>query len=228
VLHIREGGFDAVLITASGCGTTIKDYGSMFRNDPAYAARAARISALAKDVTEYLESLKLSSKRASGLKVAYHSACSMQHGQQLRGGPKRILNSVGFEVVDVPEGHICCGSAGVYNILQPEIAGRLRERKVDNILRTKPDVVATGNIGCMMQIGHGFDEVEAVVPIVHTVELVQIGRLADRFQMRLESSILLIGSCLRVSHRAASRVSLERAVPLACSTTLGQAPLRSA
>lgn len=165
-------GLDAILVTASGCGTTIKDYGSMFSNEPSYAEKAARISALAKDITEYLDTLELRSMRTSPLRVAYHSACSMQHGQQLKEGPKRILGRVGFNVLDVPEGHICCGSAGVYNILQPEIAGRLRERKVSNILKTKPDVVATGNIGCMVQLGNGFAGVGAAVPIVHTVELI--------------------------------------------------------
>jgi glycolate oxidase iron-sulfur subunit len=165
-------GLDAILITASGCGTTIKDYGSMFCNDPSYAEKASRISALAKDVTEYLETLDLIPLRSSGLKVAYHSACSMQHGQQLKDGPKRLLDRVGYKVLDVSEGHICCGSAGVYNILQPEIAGRLRERKVGNVLKLKPDIVATGNIGCMTQIAKGFVDAAAAVPVVHTVELI--------------------------------------------------------
>jgi glycolate oxidase iron-sulfur subunit len=160
-------GLDAILITVSGCGTTIKDYGFMLREDVDYADKAARVSGLAKDVTEYLITLKLDAPvLETGLVVAYHSACSMQHGQKIVNEPKVLLKQAGFTVKDVPEGHICCGSAGVYNILQPEIAGELRARKVGNIERVRPDVIATGNIGCMTQIGKGTD-----IPIVHSVEL---------------------------------------------------------
>jgi glycolate oxidase iron-sulfur subunit len=160
-------GLDAIIITASGCGTTIKDYGFMFREDPDYAEKAARVSAIAKDITEYVTSLKLMEPvRETDLVVAYHSACSMQHGQAIRTEPKTLLKQAGFAVKDVPEGHICCGSAGTYNLLQPEIAAQLRARKVANIERTKPDLIATGNIGCMTQIGKGTE-----IPIVHTVEL---------------------------------------------------------
>ncbi len=160
-------GLDAILVTASGCGTTIKDYGFMFREDPAYAEKAARVSALAKDVTEFVATLDLGAPTVeSDLVVAYHSACSMQHGQGIRTEPKALLTRAGFTVKEVPEGHICCGSAGTYNILQPEIAGRLRARKVANIERIRPDVIATGNIGCATQIGKG-----TAIPIVHTVEL---------------------------------------------------------
>jgi len=170
--EIEGEGLDAILITASGCGTTIKDYGFMLKDDPVYAEKAARISALAKDVSEYLETLELTPVRAFDLTVAYHSACSMQHGQKLKDGPKKLLAAAGFAVREVPEGHICCGSAGVYNILQPEIAGQLRDRKVGNILKTRPDLVATGNIGCMTQIGKGFLDGGHAVPVVHTVELI--------------------------------------------------------
>jgi glycolate oxidase iron-sulfur subunit len=160
-------GLDAIIITASGCGTTIKDYGFMFRDDPDYAEKAARVSAIAKDITEYALSLDLMQPvRETDLVVAYHSACSMQHGQAIRTEPKTLLKQAGFAVKDVPEGHICCGSAGTYNLLQPEIASQLRARKVANIERTKPDIIATGNIGCMTQIGKGTE-----IPIVHTVEL---------------------------------------------------------
>lgn len=160
-------GLDAIIITASGCGTTIKDYGFMFRDDPAYAEKAARVSAIAKDITEYALTLDLMEPvRETDLVVAYHSACSMQHGQAIRTEPKTLLKKAGFIVKDVPEGHICCGSAGTYNLLQPEIAAQLKVRKVANIERTKPDLIATGNIGCMSQIGSGTD-----IPIVHTVEL---------------------------------------------------------
>ena len=175
--EIEGQGLDAILITASGCGTTIKDYGFMFRDDAKLAEKAAKVSALAKDICEYLTGLELPApSRSSGLTVAYHSACSMQHGQKITDEPKRLLRAAGFKVKDVAEGHICCGSAGVYNILQPEIAGKLRDRKVGHIARTKPDILATGNIGCITQIAKGFaDRAKAggpaSPPIVHTVEL---------------------------------------------------------
>ena len=172
IAEIDAGGADAILITASGCGTTVKDYGFMLRDDAAYAAKAARVSALAKDVTEYLATLELAPVVETGHVVAYHSACSMQHGQKITDLPKTLLRKAGFVVKDVPEGHICCGSAGVYNILQPEIAGQLRERKVGNIARLKPQVIATGNIGCMTQIGKGLKDRGDATPIVHTVELI--------------------------------------------------------
>jgi glycolate oxidase iron-sulfur subunit len=163
-------GLDAVVINASGCGTTVKDYGFMLREDPAYAAKAARIAALARDVTEVVETLGLgpSPARPSDIvrRVAYHSACSMQHGQRLHAGPKALIAAAGFEPVEVPEGHLCCGSAGTYNLLQPEIADRLRDRKLANIERLQPDLVATGNIGCITQLASG-----CTVPVVHTVEL---------------------------------------------------------
>ena len=163
----REG-VEAILITASGCGTTIKDYGFMLREDAAYADKAARVSAAAKDVSEYLAGLDLPTiPRARKIPVAYHSACSMQHGQQIREEPKRLLRNAGFDVRDVPEGHICCGSAGVYNIMQPEIAGRLKARKLANIARTRPRIVATGNIGCITQLSAG-----SAIPVAHTVELI--------------------------------------------------------
>ncbi len=165
--EIEKGGLDAILITASGCGTTIKDYGFMLREDPAYADKAARVSELAKDITEFLTGVDLGAPAIQPcLRVAYHSACSMQHGQKITRQPKDLLKAAGFEVKDVPEGHLCCGSAGTYNILQPEIATRLRDRKVANIEKTAPDIIATGNIGCMTQIGKG-----TTTPIVHTIEL---------------------------------------------------------
>ena len=165
--ELEGGGLDAVVINASGCGTTIKDYGFMFREDAAYAEKARRVSAIAKDITEYLESLKLAPVAPPQmLTVAYHSACSMQHGQQIRTAPKTLLQKAGFTVRDVPEGHICCGSAGTYNMLQPRLSQQLKARKLGNIAKVAPDIIATGNIGCMTQLKDG-----AGVPIVHTVEL---------------------------------------------------------
>jgi glycolate oxidase iron-sulfur subunit len=162
----EEGGLDAIIITASGCGTTIKDYGHMLRLDPAYAEKAARVSALAKDITEYLASLDLPRQEARNMTVAYHSACSMQHGQKITVAPKLLLRNAGFTVRDPAEGHLCCGSAGTYNILQPEISATLKARKVKNIEATKADIIATGNIGCITQIATG-----TKMPILHTVEL---------------------------------------------------------
>jgi glycolate oxidase iron-sulfur subunit len=166
--EIVAAGLDAILVTASGCGTTVKDYGFMLRGDSAYAAKAARVSELAADISEYLSGLELSptgdSKR---LIIAYHSACSLQHGQKIARQPKDLLCKMGFVVKDVPEGHLCCGSAGTYNILQPDTARRLRDRKVGNIEKLAPDVIAAGNIGCITQIAAG-----TAVPVVHTVELI--------------------------------------------------------
>ncbi|WP_192384800.1 glycolate oxidase subunit GlcF [Mesorhizobium silamurunense] len=164
---IEQGGLDAIIITASGCGTTIKDYGFMLRLDPAYAEKAARVSALAKDVTEYLAALNLPEPvRKPGTVVAYHSACSMQHGQKITRQPKELLTKAGFVVREPREGHLCCGSAGTYNILQSEISARLRDRKVKNIEATGAEIVATGNIGCITQIASA-----AKLPVVHTVKL---------------------------------------------------------
>jgi glycolate oxidase iron-sulfur subunit len=164
--EIERGGLDAILVTASGCGTTVKDYGFMFRTDARYAEKATRVSTLAKDVSEYFAGLDLPAAEPTGLTVAYHSACSMQHGQRVVREPKQLLARAGFIVKDVPEGHLCCGSAGTYNMMQPEIATRLRDRKAANIEKTAPDVVATGNVGCMVQIAQA-----TRIPIVHTVEL---------------------------------------------------------
>lgn len=165
--EIEKGQIDAIVINASGCGTTVKDYGHFLRNDPVYAERAAKISALTKDVTEFVATHDIGApKRWSSLKVAYHSACSMQHGQRITVQPKMLLKMAGFTVVDIPEAHICCGSAGVYNILQEKIATQLLDRKAAHIKELRPDIVAAGNIGCIAQIQRGVE-----VPVVHTVEL---------------------------------------------------------
>jgi glycolate oxidase iron-sulfur subunit len=163
----ERGGLDAIVVTTSGCGTVIKDYGFMLREDRDFAGPAAKISALARDISEYVGELDLPvPQRRSDLVVAYHSACSLQHGQKIAHVPKELLSKNGFVVKDVPESHLCCGSAGTYNILQPELAGRLRDRKIANIASVKPDVIAAGNIGCMVQIAGATS-----VPVVHTIEL---------------------------------------------------------
>ena len=163
----ERGGLDAILVTTSGCGTVIKDYGFLLREDRDFAAAAARVSALTKDITEYVSGIELQPTQQNGdIVVAYHSACSLQHGQKITQAPKELLSKNGFVVKDVPESHLCCGSAGTYNILQPDIANRLRDRKVANIAMVGPDMIAAGNIGCMVQIASGTS-----VPVVHTVEL---------------------------------------------------------
>ncbi|EEW25202.1 glycolate oxidase subunit GlcF [Rhodobacter ferrooxidans] len=161
----RGAGLDAVVINASGCGTTVKDYGHMFRDGP-LAADAAAVSALALDITELLEKIGLPEGAAKGLRVAYHAACSLQHGQKVKAAPKDLLRRVGFTVVEPADSHLCCGSAGTYNLLQPELSGQLKARKLATLAATGPQVIATGNIGCMMQLGPG-----AGVPVLHTVEL---------------------------------------------------------
>ena len=167
--EIDGGGLDALIINTSGCGTQIKDYGFMFRDDPDYAENAARISELARDVSEFIAELDVELSPLNGaedIRVTYHSACSMQHGQGLRRQPRELLSAVGFSVSEPAEGHMCCGSAGTYNILQSELADQLRDHKATNIAATTPAVVATGNIGCMAQLADALD-----APIVHTVEL---------------------------------------------------------
>jgi glycolate oxidase iron-sulfur subunit len=161
-------GLDAILITTSGCGTTVKDYAFMLRTDPAYGEKAAAVSALAMDISEYLATLSLPrAASGNGIVVAYHSACSLQHGQKITREPKELLSKCGFVVEDVAEGHLCCGSAGTYNILQPRLATELRDRKIANIELLRPDVIAAGNIGCITQIATGTG-----IPVVHTVELI--------------------------------------------------------
>jgi glycolate oxidase iron-sulfur subunit len=165
--EVERGGLDAILVTTSGCGTVIKDYGFMLREEADFAAAAAKVSTLAKDITEYVSGIDLNPAQQRGdIVVAYHAACSLQHGQKITQAPKELLSKNGFVVKDVPESHLCCGSAGTYNILQPDIANKLRDRKVANIAMVKPDMIAAGNIGCMVQIAGGTS-----VPVVHTIEL---------------------------------------------------------
>ena len=158
-------GLDAVVINTSGCGTTVKDYGHMFAGD-ALEGDAATVAGMAMDVSEVLVKLGLPEGGAKGLRVAYHAACSLQHGQQIKTAPKDLLRRAGFEVVEPADAHLCCGSAGTYNLLQPAISAQLQARKVQTLEAKAPDVIAAGNIGCMMQIGAATG-----VPVVHTVEL---------------------------------------------------------
>ena len=165
ITEMNGEGLDAVVINTSGCGTTIKDYRHMFRCGP-LSDDAIRVSAIAMDVSEVLMKLDMPEGSDQGLRVAYHAACSLQHGQQIKTYPKVLLERVGYEVIEPLDSHLCCGSAGTYNLMQPEISGQLKERKVRTLEARQPDVISAGNIGCMMQIGSGTE-----VPIVHTVEL---------------------------------------------------------
>ena len=164
----QKGNLDAILSNTSGCGTTMKDYGFIFRDDKELSKKAKVISELTRDISEYIfDSLKLNIKsKEKKYKVAYHSACSMQHGQKVHTQPISLLEKTDNEIMEVPEGHICCGSAGTYNILQSKIAKQLLEKKVNNIESLNPDFISTGNIGCISQISHG-----TKVPILHTVEV---------------------------------------------------------
>lgn len=166
--EIDGNGLDAIVINASGCGTTVKDYGFMFRAEPGdWPAQAAAVSALARDVSEVLVQFGyMPTRPPTGLDIAYHAACSLQHGQKITAAPKQLLTSAGFRVREPAEGHLCCGSAGTYNLMQPEIAAQLRARKLENLRRTGASVVAGGNIGCLTQLGG-----EGGMPVVHTVEL---------------------------------------------------------
>jgi glycolate oxidase iron-sulfur subunit len=165
--EIARGGLDAIVINASGCGTMVKDYGFMFRDDPALASEARTLSSLTRDITEFIEEIGLSEPQISpGKRVAYHSACSLQHGQKIREAPKNLLAQAGFVVLEPAESHLCCGSAGTYNLLQPELAMQLRDRKLGHIESLKPEMIAAGNIGCLTQIATGTQ-----IPVVHTVEL---------------------------------------------------------
>ena len=159
--EVRAGGLDAIVINTSGCGTTVKDYGHMLGG-----VEAETVAGLAVDVTELLTRLGLPEGTPKGLRVAYHAACSLQHGQKVKTAPKDLLKRAGFTVVEPADSHLCCGSAGTYNLLQPKISAELKTRKVQTLEAKSPDIIAAGNIGCMMQIGSGTG-----IPVLHTAEL---------------------------------------------------------
>jgi glycolate oxidase iron-sulfur subunit len=164
---IREKPLDAIVVTTSGCGTMVKDYGNLLARDRGYAERAAYVSGLARDITEFIDAIGLNPPMMwTGLRIAYHAACSLQHGQKLDTLPLSLLEQAGFNILSIPEGHLCCGSAGTYNLLEPELSGQLRDRKLANIAKVEPDVIVTANIGCMMQLKGGTS-----APFVHTVEM---------------------------------------------------------
>ncbi len=165
IAEMDGDGLDAIVINTSGCGTTVKDYGHMFRNDP-LAGEAARVSEIALDISELLVQLDLPGGDDKNLIVSYHAACSLQHGQKVNLHPKDLLKKAGFSVLEPVDSHLCCGSAGTYYLMHPEISGKLKQRKIRTLEAKNPDVIAAGNIGCMMQIGSG-----TKVPVLHTVEL---------------------------------------------------------
>ncbi len=165
--QLEAGPLAAIVVTASGCGPLIRDYGHMLRDDPRYAAKAVRVSALACDLSELLDRIGLPpTVNVPPTVVGYHAACSLQHGQRVAAAPSRLLAAAGFEVREPKESHLCCGSAGVYNILQPDIAAQLGARKAQALGALTPDVIATGNIGCMVQIGAA-----SRVPVLHIAQL---------------------------------------------------------
>ena len=167
-----NNGLDAIISNTSGCGTTLKDYGFIFRSDQDLKKKAKKISELTKDISEYLdENVKLNfiknKENDKEYKIAYHSACSMQHGQKIHNIPINLIKKTGNQVFDIPDGHLCCGSAGTYNLLQNDIAKKLLKNKISNIEKIKPQFITTGNIGCITQIANG-----TKIPILHTVEII--------------------------------------------------------
>jgi glycolate oxidase iron-sulfur subunit len=171
---VESGSVEAIAITASGCGTTVKEYGHLLAHDPAYAAKAARVSAMTRDLSELAidekalpEALKAAAGKAQARKIAYHPPCSLQHGQQVRGKAEQMLRDAGFELTPVAESHLCCGSAGAYSVLNPEIAGQLKARKLGNLEAGKPDMICSANIGCLTHLQSG-----TATPVKHWVEVI--------------------------------------------------------
>lgn len=169
-IEAREGvNIEAIVMTASGCGSLVKEYGHHLRHDPAYADKAAKVSALTRDISEVLAREDLSPlKSATPCRVAFHPPCSLQHGQKVRGVVENILAGLGHELVPVEESHLCCGSAGTYSLLQPGLAGRLRERKLSNLQARGPELIATANIGCQTHLA-----ATSGVPVVHWITLLE-------------------------------------------------------
>ncbi|MEW8429043.1 MAG: glycolate oxidase iron-sulfur subunit, partial [gamma proteobacterium symbiont of Ctena orbiculata] len=163
--EIDGEGLDAIVINTSGCGTVVKDYGYMFRNDP-LARQASMIAAMAKDITELLSDMDLDFRVKGGLRISYHATCSLQFGQRVRFTPKKLLKSAGFTLLEPRDSHTCCGAAGTYNLLQPEISNRLKASKLKELEAGSPAAIAAGNIGCMMHLASA-----SRIPVVHTVEL---------------------------------------------------------
>ena len=162
---IERGEIEAIVMTASGCGSTVKEYGHLLQHDPAYRDKAARISAMTRDLSEILESDFIAEKKFKG-RIAFQSPCSLQHGQQLRGNVEALLQQAGYELAPVADGHLCCGSAGTYSILQPELSSKLRERKLAALSAGGAGTIATANIGCLSHLQAG-----TRTPVLHWIEL---------------------------------------------------------
>lgn len=159
-------GIEAIVVTASGCGVTVKEYGNLLQHDPGYARKAARISSLAKDIGEILSAEDLTAFAPKPRRIAFHSPCTLRHGQQLNGDVERLLIKLGFKLTQVADGHLCCGSAGSYALLQPELSGRLQQAKIQALQADQPELIATANIGCWLQLQEKSD-----LPVVHWIEL---------------------------------------------------------
>jgi glycolate oxidase iron-sulfur subunit len=182
--EIEHQGLDAIVVNASGCGTMVKDYGYILRNDPEWADKAGQVSALACDVSEIARTLELQAPaQPSGLVVAYHAACSLHHGQKIGRGPQALLAEAGFQLREPSASHLCCGSAGVYNILQPDFARQMGDNKAASLNKLDADVVATGNIGCMMQLAG-----RSKAPVVHSVELLNWATGGERPEILRDKS----------------------------------------
>ena len=173
-----DAGVEAIVMTASGCGVMVKDYGWLLRHDPAYAGKAARVSAATKDISEVLvaevDALKRLAARPAPRRIAYHPPCTLQHGQKLTGGVEMLLAQAGFELTAVAEKHLCCGSAGTYSILQPDIANQLKTRKLGHLQAGAPEMIVTANIGCLTHLQSG-----SRIPVRHWVELLDAALAAS-------------------------------------------------
>jgi glycolate oxidase iron-sulfur subunit len=169
----ERANIDTIVTNAGGCGSHVKEYGHLLRDDPEYAERARRFSAKCRDVAEFLDQLGPRAQRHPlSLRVAYHDSCHLQHSQRVRSQPRAILAAIpGIEIVEIPESALCCGSAGIYNLVQPETADQLGDRKASLIAPLQPDVVATGNPGCLLQLDAALARKGQPIPVVHTIQL---------------------------------------------------------
>jgi glycolate oxidase iron-sulfur subunit len=170
----EQAGVDTIVVNAAGCGSAMKRYGHLLRNDPEYAARARAFGAKCRDISEVLTELEPRARRGRmSATVAYHDACHLQHAQGVRAQPRRLLQDIpGIEVREIGESEICCGSAGIYNLLEPEAATQLRDRKVQNILKTNADIIVSGNPGCLLQVTSGLESAGRAIPTMHLIELI--------------------------------------------------------
>lgn len=186
-----QGGVEAIVMTASGCGVTVKEYGHLLRHDPVYAEKAARISELTKDISEVIEAetpnltllLDKLPQPEKGARLAFHSPCTLQHGMRIRGVVEKILTTAGFQLTDVPDAHLCCGSAGTYSILQPELSQQLLKNKVAALQSGTPERIVTANIGCLMHIQSG-----AKLPVAHWIQILdeKLGEMDEQTRIAVQ------------------------------------------